>query len=843
MYNFHSRDLLSVLFLILIFTGFCGSSTEILKQSRDLTPVKIKIEEEKPDLLLSENGSAKVKLVIPANFATDYYQDIADMVKEYLDKATGAEFEIVKGDITEGKGIFIGPCSDKTVQEAFQVLQKAPLETIEIRSFDRGIMIMGNDQPGDLGVYKEKIHTWHKKYSKGTLFAAVDFLERIVGCRFYFAGKLGTAIPDYSKTNFAIPYLSYRDSPVFPHRLSSYHGYASADNKEAQTSNKPVRMRWGLTTRLGDTQNQALSHTDQNWNQLFAKDHPEYFALRKDGSRMIQDGHAGTQRCYTNEAGLKAHIDAIRSFYKDGSMEQAFGARYCRPDKNYIRWWPNDGFHGCYCKNCQKLMDPKAPFNRQISRLIWDYVQRFATEVKKNWPDKKVLVAAYSDSRMIPKGMKLPDNVVVVPALPGTGFSIAYMKEPKYWDLAMKEYKEMKDSGVNMAWIWAHYPHRPRISSNAYAPYPAPHVLSRYVKFCQGKYSGFYLNGHQTTVLAFDNIMVYLFHKMLWNPDINVDNVLEEYCKRMFGPASGSMLKYWRLLGDRWENTRWQNPPDFETPVKRFDAIISDERYFKETYPSEIRERLQALLEQALSQTKKGSIYRDRVNWMKKASAKFFDQGKYFDSWNAAEMNSLNITPTIDGKIDEWTKFPAASLVDNVTNKQVKPDTKIWFSSDDKNLYIAGQVDEPSGKFNSKGKQERDYPIWKGADIEIFICSDRPEVASAGFSQRSQFHQIIINEEGSIYDAYQKTGGRADNSVNIDFELKVNKYPKGYDFEIKIPFASLGSKAPKPGDNWPINIFRTHKGNKTSYHSWAPTRGSFHDTSRYGVLKFKRGNK
>ena len=466
---FRSEFLVSILLLTLTSSIYGGVSQEFLKQSRDLTPVKVKIEEEKPALVLSENGSAKVKLVIPANSATKYYREIANIVKKYLDKATGAKFQIVKGDITDGKGIFIGPCSDTTVQETFNILQKEPLETIEIKSFDRGIMILGNDQPGELGVYTGQIQIWHKKYSKGTLFAAIDFLERLVGVRFYFPGKLGTTFLNYSKKSLSIPYLSFKDKPDFAYRIGSQAYYETPDAALSQTKDKAVRLHWMVMMRKGDVLNQRLGHTDNDWEKVFPNN-PEYFALRKSGTRMMGEGH-DTQRCYASEAGLKAHIDAIKSFYKNGSMGKAFASKSMYPDKQYIRWWPNDGFHGCYCKDCKKLIDNDAPRNRRISRLIWDYVIRLSKEVKKNFPDKKILVSLYSDWRTMPKGVKIPDNVIVIPVLPGTGYSLAYMKEPQYWDLAMKDFKKVTQYNAEPAWLWVHYPHRPRISSNIYAPY------------------------------------------------------------------------------------------------------------------------------------------------------------------------------------------------------------------------------------------------------------------------------------------------------------------------------------------------------------------------------------
>ena len=45
--------------------------------------------------------------------------------------------------------------------------------------------------------------------------------------------------------------------------------------------------------------------------------------------------------------------------------------------------------------------------------------------------------------------------------------------------------------------------------------------------------------------------------KILWNPNVNVDAVLDEMCGRMFGKAAGAMREFLQLTADRWEKTAW----------------------------------------------------------------------------------------------------------------------------------------------------------------------------------------------------------------------------------------------------------------------------------------------
>ncbi len=831
---------------LLFIATFSLAAAEILPkcqpwQSQGINQLKLNIGQGK--LTLATNGNAKVAIVVPNDDPSHYYLNSAKLLKTQLEAATGAKFTIVRGKLSSGKAIFIGPCTDNTVKQAFDQVQKMPEETLIVKSFERGIMLIGNDQPNKAGRKPGRLTTATPYWSKGTLFATIDFMQRMLGFRFYFPGKLGTIVPNYKNSTLTIPTVSYTDSPVFKFRMTSYHNHGFTDDAAAGTGDKNIRHQWAVMLRLGDLANQRTGHTDGHWNKLFAKSHPEYFALRKDGSRMVgKRAGQSVQRCYTSPGGLQAHLNEIDKYYKGGKDYTAFSSKSMAPDQKYIRWWPHDGFKGCYCPQCKKLMDLQAPLNRRHSRLIWDYIIRLAEACKQRWPDKTLIVPAYSTFRVIPDNIKVPDNVEIIPVLPGTGYSMAYLKEPICREIAAEDIAKLKKLNSGKTWMWMHYPHRPRISNRIHIPYPVPHYMKDFVKNNQDVFSGFYLNGHPTTVLALDSIMLYTWFQLLWNPDLNVDAVSDEYCNLMFGPAAETMKKYWLIITNRWEKTKWQELPDFRNAMDRISGLIPQSAYFKETYPAKVRDQLEILLKQALKSTPEKSIYRKRMEWMLAGTKKFFVQGKFFDNGNAIKTTATKLTPTIDGSLNEWEDIQLLQLVDNTTGATDKLQTDVKVAYDKANLYISGDVRAPGGKFNTSGKkQPRDFPLWRKDNIEIFICGDLPGLQEAGFPQNSQYHHIIFNVDGSVFDEYASSDGKKDRKINIDFDLKIKRNADGFTFEIKIPYKSINSAPPKAGAMWPINIYRTHgSGDSVKYYAWSPTMSSFHDTSRFGMLEFPR---
>ena len=119
-----------------------------------------------------------------------------------------------------------------------------------------------------------------------------------------------------------------------------------------------------------------------------------------------------------------------------------------------------------------------------------------------------MLVPAYSTFRAVPDYIKVPNNVEIIPVLPGSGFSMAYLKEPICRQIADKDVKRLKKLNSGKVWMWMHYPHRPRITNRIHIPYQVPHYMKDFIKDNQDVFSGFYLNGHPTTVLALDSIVL-----------------------------------------------------------------------------------------------------------------------------------------------------------------------------------------------------------------------------------------------------------------------------------------------------------------------------------------------
>ena len=49
-----------------------------------------------------------------------------------------------------------------------------------------------------------------------------------------------------------------------------------------------------------------------------------------------------------------------------------------------------------------------------------------------------------------------------------------------------------------------------------------------------------------------NSLTFWLYHKLSWNPEEDVDALIKEFCDKCYGEASPHMLEYYRLLEKGW---------------------------------------------------------------------------------------------------------------------------------------------------------------------------------------------------------------------------------------------------------------------------------------------------
>ncbi len=814
-------------------------------ESKGLTPVSMRTVAGLSSFVIAEGGKARTPIVIPPNSL--YYSQIAQLLKEHLEKATGAVFEIVHA-APEGQAIYVGPFQSPETVPILDKAKSLPPEHFLVESFDKGVMLIGNDHDRsidsdqELSIYDFSAAGATLYCSRGTLFAAIDFLERFVGVRWYMCGPLGLCVPDLKDTTLHMPPVAYEDGPVFSCRSPGPSGLTS---EKSTRKNEPNRQDWdvwsNVFTRMGVMMPVVANHTDCFWDKYYAKDHPEYFALRPDGSRMT--GETGkemysSQRCYTNEGGFQEHLKNIERYLSSQKDPDKFaGIDLMRvPNKSCIYWLPNDGFSGCACPECLKLTDKDAPPDRTYSRLIWSYIAKLGRAIKERWPEKKLCVLAYSTASFIPPDIKLPDNIVVSFCM--TDVADCYMKEAKYRQANQERLDAIYNKMHGKVGMWIYYPACPAYENKMSIPLFAPHVQVEFFRANKDKIYGAFLCNATPESIGVNGQALYLYYKQLWNPDMDVDAYLAEFVALMYGPAASQMKDYYQTTIDRWEKIKWSYLP----PPYHLSQAVPESMIWKETYPREVRDHLQKTLKEALAAAPAGSIYHARVQYLIDSTASFFEQGMFADETVKPLVDCVRLDqpPKIDGDTREWDdKTPA--ILRTWMGAEAAEKTEIFTAHDSRNIYIAGRVHESQGMILPPDKSKKG-DLFGYDSVEIFLCADQIGLAEAGIPKSEQHYQIALNAAGTavVYrKEIQQPYGTPLEKFNFTYAVK--PMGKGFQFEMAIPYASLNSKVPAVGKSeWFVNFYRNRpRGEDKGYQAWAPTMGKpFFESSRFGILRF-----
>ncbi len=197
-------------------------------------------------------------------------------------------------------------------------------------------------------------------------------------------------------------------------------------------------------------------------------------------------------------------------------------------------------------------------------------------------------------------------------------------------------------------------------------------------------------------------------------------------------------------------------------------------------------------------------------------------------------ISRVSVAPRIDGDLDEavWQGLPAGEFVKTGSGDRPAIPTSIRAVYDDRFLYLAYRCIEKGQETYRPGPRERDsLSVFKSDAVEALL-----QPGGAG----TVYVQIAMNPEGGIFDArYPKprkmtawdgSGIRTAGDVGADL----------WTLEAAIPFADLGVAVPRPGDEWRGNFCRNEVP-AGELSTWSRTGGSFHELSRFGVLRFIAG--
>ena len=460
----------------------------------------------------------------------------------FLSRVLGADIPIVNEPCVGNVSIVLGV--GKLSRAAGIDVSGFMQDEFRIRSDGTHIYIAGHDDNIDL---EERIaNGWNDaKFNCGTLYGVYDFLERFAGIRFYFPGKYGTVVP--TKESVTVR-GDFRVRPDFTVRdcFISEAGLWPEDGGDALSKREVDGLRLLYRLRLREREFGLVCAHGQNRFRIaerFSDSNPEYFQLRQDGTRCtgtdFEQEWQGRQLCHTSPV-----WDIIRN---ESVMR-------VRNGEALIDIMPQDALQACWCANCQKAYTTNdfSLCSGFASELIWSNTVSVADAITKAGLTGSVAQAAYGPYRDVPS-VRIPENIDVLLTVGGPWSE----SHPEIRDLQVDFVRRWHDKiGRKVKWLWT-YPMKNYGRLMAHdIPQHAPHAYisfySRVAPYVEGSFVESNCASGERLHILHNYINFYVFSKFAWNHDIDLDAVLDEHYKLMFGAGAKDMEAFFDALEKIW---------------------------------------------------------------------------------------------------------------------------------------------------------------------------------------------------------------------------------------------------------------------------------------------------
>jgi hypothetical protein len=442
-------------------------------------------------------------------------QHAAHELAHFLQQVTGADFPIIVTTTPSPRPMLVvGPGAVQRQLCPDLRLDNLKPDGIVLES-RHGNLFLAGDEP------------------RGTLYAVYTFLEDTVGCHWWSAQA--STIPH--RPTLTVPEQHVRYIPPLEYREPYWWGALDGDwavrNKANGSNERLDAMRGG---KISYASPPGFVHTSAALVPVdkYAKDHPEYYAMR-DGKRIVGDTPY-CQLCMTNP-------DVRRIV-----TEQVLQDLAKNPQASIISVSQNDCDRHCLCPDCKKLEEEEGS---PMGPLL-DLVNYVAAAVAPKYPNVAVDTLAYQYTRKPPLHLKPLPNVIIRLCSIECDFS-----QP----LTSASNKAFAADIVGWSkicqrlYVWDY-----ATDFSAYiSPYPNLRVLTPNIKFfVEHGVKGIFEEGaYQSPGAEFAELKAWVQAKAMWNPNLDNQQLLNEFVAGYYGPAAPFIGQYINLLHDACQSSHY----------------------------------------------------------------------------------------------------------------------------------------------------------------------------------------------------------------------------------------------------------------------------------------------
>lgn len=421
---------------------------------------------------------------------------------------------------------------------------------------------------------------------------------------------------------------------------------------------RAAHSTWSAPQRLGGSLREGGGVNFYNWQKKYGKTKPELLALQFETVRKMKTKHV--RICKSNPETVKIAVQE--------ALENLKKPRY--KNVEYYRFSPSDGGYDimCMCENCRKWDSSDAPrrttrvyigANRPVYRYpgMTDRVLRFtceaARELQKHRPDMKVVYLAYAGYLAPPHYYHdLPKNMLVT-FVGGQYLNTANRERDReywrYWSSVANE----------LCW-------RPNfLGGGSGMPLMYFREMAKDLKHfaATGMVGGDFdtLPHHWAT----NALNYYVLARLLWDPALPVDDIVDDFCQSGFGAAADEMKKYYahcEKLTEKYIALGGESIDELEdltvVPKSGFGM-------FCRAFTAAEFEKLGKILNAAKAKVSADSPEARRIEFVG-VGLEFFKKNREFAMkyWKTPQKQRKSLIPEIDKLVVEWKvmfkKYPFA---------------------------------------------------------------------------------------------------------------------------------------------------------------------------------------
>ena len=551
-------------------------------------------------LSLVKDGQPQAAIVLAAEPGTAA-QFAAFELQEHIFRITGARLPITNDAAAPLPGVqLLVGASKATASLGLPDKPFVPQESLV--AFRPGVIaLLGKDSERKTKVKYDAndpfaFESWPDFYEDhATTYAVYDFLERQCDVRWFRPGDLGLSCPQ-TKTLEVTSAPDLRRTPAFLYRQPSWltgnsEGWEMAiglwdhktDSDKLLALDRlayPELLRWngpgwnythakrGVVRlfmhrmRVGG-EPYGANHSfygfynryweksaDPNAAKLFVEKQPDWFAKGYEGQPP--------QMCYTNKKFIRQVVQDARDYYDGkGKLPGAVAAG------DYFGLVPMDNVSYCKCSTCQKWFNREDAENRQFSNGKWsDYVYEFvnqvARELRKSHPDKILSTLAYADNAYPPHKIKLEPNVSVGFCLHVRNLWCKSLQDND-WKL-VKDWMENDPGRRYFLFLYYCFPVENAQNSGFHC---FPGFFAHGIDYAFKLYAKYKVRGVDFCGFGQD-VEAYVSFKLLDDPSLNVDRLLDDYFTRQYGPAAVPMKALYLEIEKIYSSPEYY-PPGFNS--------------------------------------------------------------------------------------------------------------------------------------------------------------------------------------------------------------------------------------------------------------------------------------